>query len=190
MTEIYPSDSLSAPMSKHLIIDGYNLLGVVGRIVRGGGQDGEAEREALLQDLIRYRVRLGYPITIVFDAWRQIGGTQRYDHRAGVTVIFSQHGEQADQVIQKMVRENGRDCVVVSSDHEVMDTARAHGAMVMRSQEFWPKLKRQPSLPNSRAPVKTGDDEETDLRRRPDKKGNPRKLPKAKRNRLRNLKKF
>ena len=127
-------------MSKHLIIDGYNLLGAAGQIVREGMQDGEAVRETLLQALSRYQQRVGHPITIVFDAWRQIGGTQRDESRAGVTVVFTQQGEKADQVIQRMVREYGSDCVIVSSDHEVMDTARAHRAMIIRSQEFWPKL--------------------------------------------------
>lgn len=177
-------------MSKPLIIDGYNLLGVTGLMGEKAFQNGEKVREALLHDLSLYSQRMGHPVTIVFDAWRQKGGVQRREHRAGVTVIFSRQGEQADQVIQNMIRDLGKNCVVVSSDHEVMNIARAHGAMVMKSQEFWPKLKRKPSPAFSRSAVKSDDEEAVNVKTRLQKKGNPRKLPKAMRNRLRNLKKF
>ena len=175
-------------MSKHLIIDGYNLLGAAGQSVREGMQDGEAVRETLIQTLGRYQQRVGHPITIVFDAWRQVGGIQRDESRAGVTVIFSRQGEKADQVIQRMVRDYGSDCVIVSSDHEVLDTARAHRAMIIRSQEFWPKLQSSTSPARSRYQAK--DDRDQGENVRVGKKGNPRKLPKALRTRLRNLKKF
>ncbi len=177
-------------MSKHLIIDGYNLLGVLHRDSPGKRNNGEAARERFLQDLASYQQRVRHMITVVFDAWRQPGGTQQHEHRAGVTVIFTKQGEQADQVIQRMVRAQRQDYVVVSSDHEIINTAQAHGAMVLRSQEFLTKL-RHHSLPShSRVPMKQMDSEESIVVRRPGKKGNPRKLPKAARQRLRNLKKF
>ena len=176
-------------MSKHLIIDGYNLLGAGGQIVRDGRHDGETVRETLIQTLGRYRQKVGHPITLVFDAWQQVGGTQRDESRAGVTVIFSRQGEKADQVIQRMIREYGSDCVVVSSDHEVIDTARSHRAMIIRSQEFWPKL--QSLKASARARYQEAKDESDQGENvRIGKKGNPRKLPKALRQRLRNLKKF
>jgi len=155
-----------------------------------GSQDGEAIRESLLRDLSRYHQRMGHRVTVVFDAWRQIGGVQRQEHRAGVTVIFSRQGEQADQVIQKMVREFKGECVVVSSDHEVMNTARAHGALVITSQDFWPKIKRPTSPLVSRSTGKPPDEGIDSLGIRSKKKGNPHKLPKAKRKRIRNLGKF
>ena len=155
-----------------------------------GSQDGEAKRESLMQALSRYRQRMGHPVTVVFDAWRQIGGTQREEHRAGVTVIFSRQGEQADQVIQGMVRDFQGECVVVSSDHEVINTARANGAMVMTSQEFWPKLRRPTRSPVSRTASPAKDEATDSMTNRSKKKGNPRKLPKAARMRIRNLGKF
>ena len=155
-----------------------------------GSQEGEAIRESFLQDLSRYHQRMGHPVTVVFDAWRQTGGIQRQEHRAGVTVIFSRQGEQADQVIQRMVRHFTGNCVVVSSDHEIMNTARAHGAMVITSQEFWPKLKRQTSPSGSRSAFNAQEIENTGAKDRSNKKGNPRKLPKAMRKRIKNLRKF
>ena len=177
-------------MPKHLIIDGYNLLGVSSQASLGVGPEGEALRETLLLDLAGYRLRMGYPITVVFDAWRRFGGTQHYEHRAGVTVIFSRQGERADQVIQRMVRKYGEDCVVISSDHEVINVARAHGALVIRSQEFLPKLRSSSSASCFQQSSVSNPDEESSRRRGPKKKGNPRKLPQSVRNRFRSLRKF
>ena len=177
-------------MATHIIIDGYNLLGASVRRSLGERKDGELARERLLQDLAKYRRRVGHAVTVVFDAWRKLGSIEHQEHRTGLTVIFTKQGEQADQVIQRMIRSQGQDCVVVSSDHEIMDTARAHGVMVLRSQEFLGKLRSLSVSVNSRNPINSKDDDELRVSRRPDKKGNPRKLPKAVRQRLRNLKKF
>mgnify|MGYP000041198383 CR=1 FL=1 len=177
-------------MSTHVIIDGYNLLGATRRRPLGLGHDVEAARERLLQDLVAYRQRVGHVMTVVFDAYKQPGGIQQHEHRAGLTVIFSKHGEQADQVIQRMVRAQSQGCIVVSSDHEIMDTARVHGALVLRAQEFLVKLRGPSDSSTSHKRFHMNEKDDSELTRRPDKKGNPRKLPKAARQRLRNLKKL
>lgn len=167
----------------HLIIDGYNLLG--GSAV---GSSLESAREALLRSLAAYRHRKNHPVTVVFDGWRQGHPSERHEHRAGVQVVYSKKGEQADQVIQRMARQYGSDCAVVSSDREIMATARAQGAFVMTAQEFGMKLW---SVPGSAAlPSKELDSGEDPPSRDPKKKGNPRKLPKAARHRSRQLKRF
>src|SRR5437870_1570248 len=56
-----------SPMPIHLIIDGYNLLGVRGGL-RG---DVEARREQLIRDLAGYRQRKGHPRTVGFNGWRR-----------------------------------------------------------------------------------------------------------------------
>ena len=136
-------------------------------------------------------------MTVVFDAWREQTGLERHEHRTGVQVVFTKRGERADQVIQRLAREYGPACAVVSSDLEIIQTAKAHGAFVMKSQEFQVKLeflgnekavagKSQP-LSTTQAEAKIEDESP---RGRPDKKGNPRKLPKAVRARNRQLRGF
>ena len=184
-------DDISSTMSTHIIIDGYNLLGAKDRGALRTGQNSEFAREALLHELATYRHRVGHTMTVVFDAWRQQGGSQHLEHRAGLTVVFTKQGERADQVIQRLIRAQGTDCVVVSSDHEIINTAQSHGAFVFRSHEFLVKLRNR-SAASSRLtkPDSFIEENDTHITRRPDKKGNPRKLPKAARQRLRNLKKF
>lgn len=178
-------------MALHLIVDGYNLLAQTGRVGGGTSLHSEIAREALLRDLAAYRQRKAHAITVVFDGWQQGWGTERREYRLGLEIIFSRRGEKADQVIQRLAAEYGSDCAVVSSDREIADFARVHGAFVMKAQEFAGKLLQGASSSTGVLPHKELDTGE-DLRskRGPEKRGNPRKLPKAQRQRSRQLKRF
>jgi uncharacterized protein len=177
-------------MPRHLIIDGYNLMGAGTRGRTGVDLWSEAAREDLLHRLRAYRHRRGHAITVVFDGWRAGGGSEQRDYQAGVEVIYSRRGEQADHVIRRLASEFGTECVVVSSDAEVGRWARAAGALVIMAQEFWTKL-FEVSVRPATIPFKELDSESgAGERRGPDKKGNPRKLPKSLRNRRRQLKGF
>ena len=176
----------------HLIIDGYNLLGARGQVGSTTAREGERVRDELIRNLSRYRERKDYAITIVFDAWREQGGIEHHEYQAGVEVIFTRGGERADQVIQRMASQWGKECAVVSSDIEVMASARANGAFVMKSQEFQSKLRmvtHAQSFQTRHRELVEKQVEDT-LPVRQSKKGNPRKLPKRVRNRNKKLKGF
>jgi uncharacterized protein len=175
----------------HLIIDGYNLLAVTeGAGALAGHSD--MARESLLGKLAGYRHRKRHALTVVFDGWRAGQPVESREHRAGVQVVYSKRGERADQVIQRLAREYGSECAVVSSDHEIVNSARAHGALIMGAQEFAQKLQMTISSegPTCIPCKELAPDERLLPRRGPDKKGNPRKLPKGQRRRSRQLKRF
>ena len=177
-------------MALHLIVDGYNLLAQTGRIGAGTSLHSEMARESFLRDLAAYRQRKSHAITVVFDGWQQGWGTEQREHRLGLEVIFSRRGEKADQVIQRLAAEFGSDCAVVSSDHEIVDFARAQGAFVMKAQEFVGKLREgldRPAYRHTRNWIRERIFDRSEARRR---RGNPRKLPKALRQRSRQLKRF
>jgi uncharacterized protein len=177
-------------MALHLIIDGYNLLALTGRIGAGTSLHSEMARESFLRDLAAYRQRKSHAITVVFDGWQQGWAMEQREHRLGLEIIFSRRGEKADQVIQRLAAEFGSGCAVVSSDREIIDVAKAQGAFVMKAQEFIGKLQGPSNV--SRAPLHKELDRGEDLqpKRGPEKRGNPRKLPKALRQRNRQLKRF
>lgn len=177
-------------MATHVIVDGYNLLGARGQIRRVGPSSGEVAREQLLRDLSAYRQRKGHPVTVVFDGWQQGIGAEHREHRAGLLVIYSRRGERADQVIQRLAEEYGRDCAVVSSDREVADFARACGAFVIGAAEFESRLRLRPAAMAQGGPFQKDGPEDDPPRRNQVKKGNPRKLPKALRKRSRQIRGF
>lgn len=105
--------------------------------------------------------------------------------RAGVDIVFSRAGQTADDFIKRMAEREGSRCIVISSDREVQVAARSRGAVAIDVQEFEARLRAAPS----EGSVETQNDEE-DERVCSSKKGNPRKLSKAerqKRNRLRRV---
>ena len=172
----------------HVIIDGYNLLALTG--TTGGGMHSDDAREALLRVLAAYRHRKGHALTVVFDGWQRGRPIESREHRAGVEVIYSRRGERADQVIERLAGEYGTECAVVSSDHEVIRAARANGALTLNALEFAQKLEPEASTGRSIAYKELAVDEGPLPRRGAEKKGNPRKLPKALRRRSRQLKRF
>lgn len=176
-------------MALHLIVDGYNLLALLDRASGRVPLHSDMARESLIQELAAYRHRKAHAVTVVFDGWQQGFATERREHRSGIEVIYSRRGEKADQVIQRLAAEFGSDCAVVSSDREVTNYARAQGALVIEASEFSTKLRggattrrmafKELDTGDNPAPVRTSD-----------KRGNPRKLPKAQRQRNRQLKRF
>ena len=181
-------------MPKHLIIDGYNVLGALGLPPSQVVGSGEAHREQFIARLSLYAQTIHCRMTVVFDAWRQAGGTRHTSHHAGITVMYSAQGERADQIIQQLIRSHGKEAAVVSSDLEITNVARAFGAFVIGSQEFSTRLQqgsRSPATGRSSRGTRDGkdDDLETNMRGK-EKKGNPRKLPKKMRQRNRIMKRF
>ncbi len=184
-------------MPLSIIIDGYNLLGALGKKKSEEPTDRAGTREALIRQLSLYSQAKGHPVTVVFDAWREQTGLEHYERRTGVQVVFTKRGERADQVIQRLARQYGRACAVVSSDLEIIQTAKAHGAFVMKSQEFQVKLElsggktpltmKPQAISLTQSGAKIEDEKPPG---RPNKKGNPRKLPKAVRARKRQLRGF
>ena len=177
-------------MATHLLVDGYNRVGSAGMAVPAGSGRLEEARETLLKSLARYRQRKGHAITVVFDGWQGGLGAEHREFQSGVEVVYSKRGERADQVIQRLARLYGKDCAVVSSDHEIINAARAAGAFVIGAPEFRAKLLDRPSGTPALS-FKELDRGEVDIvKRSKEKGGNPRKLPKAQRKRKHQLKEF
>jgi uncharacterized protein len=178
---------------KHIIIDGYNLLGAMGLPPHRIVESGEQHREEFIIRLGMYGQSHHCPITLVFDAWQQTGRVRQITHRAGVTVIYTGQGEQADQIIQGLIRTYGKEAAVVSSDLEIINVAKMFGAFSIRSQEFMGRLQPgglQGSSVNRSNRGGIPNDVDPEPVRSNEKKGNPRKLPKKLRQRNRIMKKF
>jgi predicted RNA-binding protein with PIN domain len=173
-------------MPMHILVDGYNVLGTRGQV----GPDSERAREQLVHELMNYHQRKGHAVTVVFDGWRQGLASERREHRAGVEVIYSKRGEQADQVIQRLAEEFGALCAVVTSDQEIQRRAKAHEALIISASEFETRLRERPAVSRSAGYLGKDAQDEERPKRNPDKKGNARKLPKALRRKNRQLKGF
>jgi predicted RNA-binding protein with PIN domain len=130
-------DHLLALPRAHLIVDGYNVT------KRGYGEMSlEQQRSRLISGLGGIAAQTGAEITAVFDGAERVLGLPPAPR--GVRVLFSKKGETADDLIRRLVRAEpaGRPIVVISSDREVVDGVRRHGAYPLSSDSLLRRLGR------------------------------------------------
>jgi predicted RNA-binding protein with PIN domain len=130
-------DHLLGLPKAHLVVDGYN-------VTKGGFGDVslEQQRNRLVNGLGGIAAQTGAEITCVFDGAERMVGLPPAPR--GVRVLFSRKGETADDLIRRLVRAEpaGRPVVVISSDREVADGVRRHGAYPLGSDALLRRLAR------------------------------------------------
>jgi predicted RNA-binding protein with PIN domain len=132
-------------MDMPLLIDGHNLIGRLPDLDLDDPDD-EAKLTARLR---AYCARTGKRVTVVFD--RGLPGGRSHELSGGdVEVVFAATGRTADSILRARIRRtrNPRGLIVVTSDREVIATARARGAQVVRSEEFVTRLSASQSVPD------------------------------------------
>jgi predicted RNA-binding protein with PIN domain len=130
-------DQLLALPRAHLVVDGYNVT------KRGFGEMSlEQQRNRLVGGLGGIAAQTGAEVTVVFDGAERVHGLPPAPR--GVRVLFSRKGETADELIRRLVRAEpaGRPVVVISSDREVADGVRRHGAYPLAADALLRRLAR------------------------------------------------
>ena len=127
-------------MSIHIIIDGYNLIRQSRSLSILDLQDIQLGRDKLVDMLAAYKKVKSHRITVVFDGTTAPRFSQQRDRRKGISVIFSHKGESADTVIKKMADRERERALIVSSDHDIVQSAAASGAATVSANDFENKL--------------------------------------------------
>jgi predicted RNA-binding protein with PIN domain len=130
-------DQLLALPRAHLLVDGYNVT------KRGFAEMSlEQQRKRLIAGLGGIAAQTGDEVTVVFDGAERVPGLPPAPR--GVRVLFSRKGETADELIRRLVRAEpaGRPIVVISSDREVADGVRRHGAYPLGADALLRRLAR------------------------------------------------
>jgi predicted RNA-binding protein with PIN domain len=130
-------DTLLTLPRAHLVVDGYNVT------KKGFGEISlEQQRSRLVNGLGGLAAQTRAEVTCVFDGAERVVGLPPAPR--GVRVLFSKKGETADELIRRLVRAEpaGRPVVVISSDKEVIDGVRRHGAYPLSSDSLLRRLAR------------------------------------------------
>ena len=141
-------------MTQYLILDGYNIIGALKRYSPRSTAGLDQSRELLINDALKAAGWTGREITVVFDA-SQSPEPGRTEPRAGgaVRVVYSAHGQSADDVIERLVRSDGGSYTVCTADFALQRAALANGAARSAPREFedllneLPALTRTPDIP-------------------------------------------
>jgi uncharacterized protein len=114
------------------MIDGHNLIGQLPDI----SLDDPNDEALLVQKLIGFCARTGKNCVVVFD-YGLPGGSSRMSTRA-VQVVFASGRSSADRVMMERINKipDPTGWIVVSSDHDVLGTARKRRMSTLHSDEF------------------------------------------------------
>ena len=130
-----------------LVVDGYNAIRESPRYRRLIDEDLTdpvlhdvyvRAREALLADVAAF-AQGHYAATVVFDGFGNPDPERPPMRTAGVDVVFSPSGVEADAVIERLVaqeREAGREVTVITSDAGVQSTVFCEGVTRLSSRMF------------------------------------------------------
>ena len=114
------------------LIDGHNLIPKLG--LRLDEPNDEEELIRLLQDFARVKRQ---QVEVYFDgAPAGQAGTRKF---GSIRAHFVRQGQSADSAIRKRLESMGKSAknwVVVSSDHEVQNSAKVYQAQFIRAEEF------------------------------------------------------
>lgn len=162
-----------------ILIDGYNLIRQSESLRRYERKTLEAGRQALIAKLTDYGRKRNHKITVVFDGIQNGWADEGRDREGGINIIYSRHGERADDVIKRMATHTMEEILVVSSDREIASYVKKLGKTSLSSLEFETIIDKVNYSPDCPVPENAPEDENP--QRFSKKKGPSRKLPRAKR---------
>lgn len=166
-------------MAIRILVDGYNLIGRSADGPAGEGLDLEDARDVLIETLAAYKRAKGHPITVVFDAAEGGRLAETKDRRRGVEVIYTRHGEIADEKIARLAGRWREGAMVVTDDIELTERVQRQGAFVTGCAEF--EAKCEMAMTDGLKGVVEDDGNERS--HRPGKKGPARRPSKQERKR-------
>jgi len=121
-----------------LVVDGYNVMHVSDRYRALADRDLDAARAAIVSDVAAY-AQGSYDALVVFDGAANPTSDGSPHEVAGVTVIFSPYGRDADSVIElEMARRRaaGQNVTLVTSDAETQWVALGMNVLRVSSAQF------------------------------------------------------
>lgn len=126
-----------------LIVDGYNVIRMTPPYRELAEDDLDSARVALISDVAAYAAG-EWDATVVFDGGRNPHSDGMPHSEAGVTVMFSRFGTDADTVIESLsrtARERGDEVEVVTSDAQTQWAVFGRGVARRSSPEFASSLR-------------------------------------------------
>lgn len=131
-------------MGLEILVDGYNIIRN-NEMFRFMEIQSMAEARILLIKQLHNRYRhQACRVTVVFDG---SGAREQVRHQDHIRIIFSQHGETADQVIARLVTEAraaGHQVEMYSNDTEVRQSVTEKGGRVRSVNQLVQKLTAAP----------------------------------------------
>lgn len=124
---------------QYLLVDGYNIVFAWEELARLAADSLDAARGRLLDILCNYQGYLGYPVIVVFDAYKVKGNPGEVTRYQNLHVVYTKEAETADQYIEKTVHRIGKTyrVTVATSDALEQLIIWGQGAVRQSARELW-----------------------------------------------------
>lgn len=131
-------------MKDYLIVDGYNIIHAWPELQKLKENNLEHARSKLVDMLVNHSALSGERVMVVFDAHLVKNNPEHTEKVNGVEVIYTQEGETADTVIEKLVGNLPDPGVVyvATSDWDEQRIIFGRGAYRLTPKELLTRIKR------------------------------------------------
>lgn len=122
----------------YLLIDGYNIIFAWGDLKKTAEESLDLARTRLIDRISNYQAYKQLNVIIVFDAYRVKDAVRKIEKVHGLTVVYTQEAETADQYIEKTSKVLSKDyrVRVATSDNLEQVIILGHGASRVSAPEF------------------------------------------------------
>ncbi|MGE4284226.1 MAG: NYN domain-containing protein, partial [Clostridia bacterium] len=123
---------------EYLIIDGYNIINAWPDLAIAAKECLEDARWKLLEVLANYQGYKKNKVIVVFDAHLVRGSQEKKEIYSGVEIVYTKENETADNYIEKLVHEIGRNQTVrvATSDFLEQTIVLSKGATRLSANEL------------------------------------------------------
>ena len=136
--------TIKPPKQKYIIVDGYNVIFAWEDLASQARADLDASRRQLCDSLSSFAGFTKCRVVVVFDGYKQKGNPGERSQFHNIQVAYTREGETADQYIQNLAQEIGRNYAVrvASSDSLVQLSAMGSGVLRMSARELREEVDR------------------------------------------------
>ena len=122
----------------YLIVDGYNVIFAWDELKELAKGSFAGARERLSEMLVNYHGYRGGELVLVFDGYKVKGNPGTKEDTGGIHVVYTKENESADNYIEKLVHEIGKNyrVRVATSDGLIQLTALRMGVQRLSSREL------------------------------------------------------
>ena len=129
---------------KYILVDGYNIIFAWEDLAAQAKQDLDAARRRLTDLLQSYAAYQKIRVIVVFDGYNRPGNPGEKTHLHNIQVVYTQEGETADQYIESLSAEIGKNYAVrvATSDSLVQLSSFRSGVLRMSARELQEEVLR------------------------------------------------
>ena len=122
----------------YLIVDGYNVIFAWDELKELAKGSFAGARERLTEMLVNYHGYRGGELVLVFDGYKVKGNPGTKEETGGIHIVYTKENESADNYIEKLVHEIGKNyrVRVATSDGLIQLTALRMGVQRLSSREL------------------------------------------------------